>query len=404
MKKIISFHINRILVEEKVFLCQNYCDGSSNRILNLSCIILDATSSNKENNDNELQINSQTLLATTPVSGESSKDYLIPTPQVTPTTPTLTHTASSSCLVDYFCSVSECGIGEQLPNLDIISLLVNSESQSINGENSSSANTTEATIGNEDESNTQKRSQFYFKKTREIKLEKENLFAFNNQPVQIDETFAFDLNTKTAFLNIFLWTIQYTNKMTKMKNLLVGYISLPLNDINVDCWTTNKGETQSTIYFKPVEELKASAISKLTKSHVISDHPGFDANISIGSLTVNFVHKLNMNGSIQQSENSKKSLNLASKIADELVEQNLVEAELNKQIANSTLMSNEVDDGSIHKFINVQFNDTVICEFCNKKVVLKYSYLKFKRKENNICSRCIPENHATTRNYAYFYA
>jgi hypothetical protein len=207
----------------------------------------------------------------------------------------------------------------------------------------------------------------YFKKTHEIKLEKENFFSFNSQPIQVDESFSFELNKETKFINIFLWTIQYSNKMTKMKNLLIGYISVPLNEISVDCWNTNKGETESTIYFKPLEELKASAISKLTKSHVLSDHPGFDTTISIGSLTINFLHKIN-------SKSENENLDLASKVAEELVEQNLVEIELNKQIADSNMIGNEVDDGSIHKFLNVQFNDMVVCEFCNKKIWFKNAY------------------------------
>lgn len=285
-------------------------------------------------------------------------------------TPTITHTASSSCLVDFFCSVSECSVGEQLPDLDIINLLTNSQtedSKEIDPTQSSEPNvaSNNNTIPGED-SNV-RRNQLYFKKTREIKLEKENFFSFNSQPIQVEENFSFELNKKKKFINIFLWTIQYSNKMTKMKNLLVGYISLPLNEISVDCWNTNKGETESTIYFKPLEELKASAMSKLTKSHVLSDHPGFDANISIGSLTINFLHKLN-------TKSGDDSLDLSSKVADELVEQNLVEIELNKQIADTNLIGNEVDDGSIHKFLNVQFNDMVVCEFCNKKIWFKNAY------------------------------
>lgn len=76
------------------------------------------------------------------------------------------------------------------------------------------------------------RAQYYFKKTRDIKVEKDNLFSFNNSPIPIDETYTFDLNSSTNYLNIFLWTVQYTNKMTKMKNLLIGYITLPLNEVN----------------------------------------------------------------------------------------------------------------------------------------------------------------------------
>jgi hypothetical protein len=207
-------------------------------------------------------------------------------------------------------------------------------------------------------------------RTPEILLEQEDLFSVNSQPIKIDQKFSFDLNNATQFVNIFLWTTQYTNKMTKVKKLLLGYISLPINEINVDCWSTSKGESQSTCcYFNPIEEVtKASVISKLTKSHVLADHPGFDANISMGSLTVNFVHKLDK--SIEETD-------LVGQISDQMVEQNLVEVELNKQINEGTLVTNGhdlVDDGSIHKFLNVQFNETVVCEFCSKKIWFKNAY------------------------------
>lgn len=68
------------------------------------------------------------------------------------------------------------------------------------------------------------RSKLYFKKTRDIKLDKENLFSLNRQPIQVDESFKFDLNTNTKYLNVFMWTVQYLNKSTRKKNLLIGYV------------------------------------------------------------------------------------------------------------------------------------------------------------------------------------
>jgi hypothetical protein len=66
----------------------------------------------------------------------------------------------------------------------------------------------------------------FFHKTRDIKLDKENLLSINNviKPILIDEKFKFNLNSSRKYVNIFLWTVQYQHKMTKMKNLLVGYV------------------------------------------------------------------------------------------------------------------------------------------------------------------------------------
>lgn len=157
-----------------------------------------------------------------------------------------------------------------------------------------------------------------------------------------------------------------------------------MNEINVDCWNTTKGETQTTVYFRPIEEFRASAISKLTRSHVISDNFGFDANISLGSLTLNIQHKLTNNDSDQVNKDDNKVLDshdIASIIADDLLENKLIESELNKNvnlpnannIGNNSIKNNNSseslnDDASLHKFLNVQFNQMVNCEICNKKV------------------------------------
>ena len=74
---------------------------------------------------------------------------------------------------------------------------------------------------------------------------------------------------------------------------------------------------------------------------------------------------------------------LSEKIASELVDQNKLEADYKFQLLNPDAnLTNQVDDGSIHKFASIQFNDIVICEFCNKKVwknlILILGFKKFK--------------------------
>lgn len=326
--------------------------------------------------------------------------------QTTPVTPQTSISASASSLVDYFSSASERPIGEEL-DLDIMSLLMNQT--------------------NENEK--KRRTKYYYKRTKQIRLDRENVISFDNIPIDIDDSYTFDLNSNTKFLNVFLWTTQYLHKMTKVKNLLIGYISIPLYEINVDCWNTTKGETQSTVHFKPIDELKASAISKLTHSHVISDHPGFDSCLSVGSITMNFQHDLtksatqnslvdkndsreNINENdgqepdylldsneidsnsltrneseprastdSNQSSNSDtepmKSKDLTEKIIEELVEQDKLKTEFKNELTNINnkySKTSQADDGSIHKFSVITFNEMVMCEFCNRKIWLKKAY------------------------------
>ncbi len=325
-----------------------------------------------------------------------------------------------------------------MPTLDLISLLTNYST--LNNECSAgSADELDSIDTSEDQdsasssltthtsaSGPTKRSDQYFRKSRELKLDKENLFSMSFvKPIPVEETFSFDLNKNTKFLNMFMWTVQCQAKAGKQKNLLIGYITMPVNELNVDCWMTSKGETQTTAYFKPLEELKAaSIISRITRSHVVSDHPGFDPNMSVGTLTLNVNHRINTSTSsaavsappptrppppvsssipaqqtrrlvptisVSESEEHLNEENrnsdecaatslgpvvldekeLVNGIGESLVEKSNIETEIKRKIADGSFKSlDEADDGSMHKFLSVQFNENVMCAFCNKKVRL----------------------------------
>lgn len=244
-----------------------------------------------------------------------------------------------------------------------------------------------------------RRTKYYYKKTNQIKLERKNILSFGNIPIDVDEAYTFNLAEGTKHLNIFLWTTQYLNKMTRMKNILIGYISIPLNEITVDCWNTTKGESQSSIHFCPLDELKASAISKLSHSHVISDHPGFDSCLSVGSITLKFKHELPQND--QESVRSESSgatngddlsdrndedyllddasdpetvpvvdpKDITGTVVEQIVDQDRLRMEFKGELANNDRKKLEqIDDGSIHKFSVINFNEMVMCEFCKRKV------------------------------------
>lgn len=179
-------------------------------------------------------------------------------------------------------------------------------------------------------------------------------------------------------------------------------ISLPLNEVTVDCWHTSKGETQSLYHFNPIEEFKATAaITRLTRSHVINDHPGYEPTLAMGTVTLNIQHTItndssnsptqvatpttgnvqdkSMTSSSESSGGSPTSRcdekSLANQIADELVEQKATEIELEKKnwngIAGAGVGFEDVeDDGTTHKFVNITFTETVICQSCNKKVII----------------------------------
>lgn len=183
--------------------------------------------------------------------------------------------------------------------------------------------------------------------------------------------YEFNLTEKTKYLNVLLWTEQLIQKSSRKRPLPIGFVTIPLNELVIDCWSTTKGESQSTFYFKPIEEMRASAVSRITKSHVISDHFGFDCNMALGNLTINFQHLIN-----NQQVTEKKEI--ASRIAQEIVEKCSSDQEKKNQTAdtgdNAIGPNTENDDGSVHKFMFVQFNQIVNCEICKRKIWFKSAY------------------------------
>lgn len=151
-----------------------------------------------------------------------------------------------------------------------------------------------------------------------------------------------------------------------------------MNEISVDCWNTSKGETQTMYHFKPIEEFKATAaISRLARSHVISDHPGFEPNLAMGTITLNMHHDIFAQTNTEEKQNKNESVVpeltdylLANKIAENLVEQKAMELELEAKQATGILNSlDDTDDGTTHKFLNITFTENVTCQSCNKKVI-----------------------------------
>lgn len=153
-----------------------------------------------------------------------------------------------------------------------------------------------------------------------------------------------------------------------------------------------KGETKQTCYFKPIET-KASAQSR---PHVLSNHPGFDETLTSGAVTLLFEHIMpppstsstdkvddlskksakntktslvndseNLNKQQLLIENSKETFNTIKNTVSQVID-NLFEEV--KPDSNNNRIQNDDIDKYTHKFVNVQFNETVFCSFCNRKV------------------------------------
>ncbi len=179
--------------------------------------------------------------------------------------------------------------------------------------------------------------------------------------------------------------------------------------MSVDCCSTGQGETQSSVYFRPLAELKSSSvITKISRSHVISDHPGFDPNASIGLLVLHVQHNLDKCDDVESEEkkdqerysstNLKKNeidkKEIVNIIGENLIDQYNIEREIrhnNEEGAYNYL--DEINDDSTHKFITYICNDTKVCEYCNKKVRIKKITCYFLVEKNRIWLEITCESH-----------
>jgi hypothetical protein len=211
------------------------------------------------------------------------------------------------------------------------------------------------------------------KKSSDIRVEKEKFFSQDNTTVKVDESFTFEMNSSSKYLNMFLWTVQHTNKMSRMRNVLIGYVSMPLNECLVDCWSVSKGESQFTMHFLPIDEPKAS-ITKQNRTQFLMDHKGFDPTLTLGFVTINLQHVLHKNENKCEKEQQREQAILTEKVNEELVEHKKLEDEYKEKMKEKLNQDEQDDDGSTHKFVTIQFNDSVNCEFCNKKIWFKNAY------------------------------
>jgi hypothetical protein len=129
-----------------------------------------------------------------------------------------------------------------------------------------------------------------------------------------------------------------------------------------------KGEAKQTCFFKPIET-KASANAR-THTQVLSRHPGFDASCTYGAITLTFQHVIAERGPGEMT----KTMLIKNAVHD--IIENFIKTQDDNQSGLDPYKSTQnASDKYSHKFISyVQYNETVFCGYCSKKIWFKNAY------------------------------
>ncbi|XP_078683133.1 PDZ domain-containing protein 8-like isoform X1 [Branchiostoma floridae x Branchiostoma belcheri] len=106
-----------------------------------------------------------------------------------------------------------------------------------------------------------------------------------SQELSWDETFIFDIEDEDKYLNICIWA-KGVEKGDKEE--LIGHVSISLMDVALQCLTTLSGEYQNCYLLEP-PEIRAAASRHLGRSG-LATHPGFNARLCGGDVTLRFHH------------------------------------------------------------------------------------------------------------------
>jgi hypothetical protein len=128
-----------------------------------------------------------------------------------------------------------------------------------------------------------------------------------------------------------------------------------------------KGEAKQLCHFKPIET-KAS-VNARTHQHVLSKHPGYDSSLTHGAITLLFQHVITDRHVDSQTNKASLIKSAVHDIFESFIKKNETDLDSDWKSAEKT------SDKYSHKFIAYsQYNETVFCGYCSKKIWFKNAY------------------------------
>ncbi|XP_047126500.1 PDZ domain-containing protein 8 isoform X1 [Hydra vulgaris] len=176
-----------------------------------------------------------------------------------------------------------------------------------------------------------------------------SIASANQEPVW-NEIFSFDVEREHKFLNICVW-----GKCEDAfdKDLLLGYVSIPLMDLSLECLSTKSRKSIQTFLLAVTESRSA-----ISRSYLRVMMPGLNHNQCNGDITLAYKYVSLV------PENDLKNLE-AKQVEED-----------NKKVG-FTKVDDKDSNGIIHKehnFIGTDFYFPTRCEYCQRKVWRKVAF------------------------------
>ncbi|XP_071490252.1 PDZ domain-containing protein 8-like [Diadema antillarum] len=189
-----------------------------------------------------------------------------------------------------------------------------------------------------------------------------------------DETFTFNVGESDNFLNVCVWN--RLGMAVGERDMLIGYTSVCLVDVALQCVSTLSGEHLELFKLQPPEQ-RGGATRIPSQMHLFT-HPGFDSNLSYGDISLFFHHqpfeeptKLAKEAGADRPEFSPYDGQSKPKPGGE-----------DKGKAGPSKKTSRPDDLGLHvpaagphphRLVGTQFSAPTRCDFCGKKVWTKYA-------------------------------
>ncbi|XP_041458403.1 PDZ domain-containing protein 8-like [Lytechinus variegatus] len=187
-----------------------------------------------------------------------------------------------------------------------------------------------------------------------------------------DETFTFQVGENDNFLNACIWN--RLGMAVGERDMLIGYTSVCLMDVALQCVSTLSGEHLELFKLQPPEQ--RGGATRITSQMHLFTHPGFDSTLSYGDISLFFHHspfedppKPTKEGGVERPDFSPYDTKGKPKVS---VEEKGKPVGV-KKITRPEDLSLHGPVGQPHKLVGTQFSSPTRCDFCGKKVWTKYA-------------------------------
>eukprot|EP00794_Sanderia_malayensis_P006959 gene6959-7744_t len=191
-----------------------------------------------------------------------------------------------------------------------------------------------------------------------------------------NESFSFDVEKQHRFLNVCVWS---KSEEREDKDILLGYASVPLMEIALECLSTTSHKHVQAYFLNP--SYNRSGVSK-TNLRVLM--PGLKPETCNGDINLAFCYKLNLQNCFLSEEELNQALDGYAHKNEEIEE--------NQGVSES---DNKLDTEKMHDFMGTHFYSSTRCDYCQKKVWTKTAF------QCRVCAmishkKCIANAHSHT--------